>query len=256
MECGQSSFVHRRNVRHGGHPCFGGYGVSFDGAAADLRNCSDCISNNQIDPLGHQILHRGSTTAIMYKTKVCSRVFLKEQTKDMLGASRTGSPRQRLIRICLQPCDQTLQVVGRHRFPRDHNIRNVCQVSDRCEIVEHVVREPVDGAIEDMRAPDTLNKRITIGDDRATRPTPMLPAAPLTFSITIGCPSNLLTGSVTMRASVSAGPPTGKGTTQMIGRLGKSSAFATNDTISKAAAAPPKSVMNSRRLIRSPGRHE
>src|SRR6516165_8663759 len=64
--------------------------------------------------------------------------------------------------------------------------------------------------------------------------------------MTMGCPSTLLIGSVTMRASVSTGPPAGKGATQVIGRLGKSSAIATNDTMGKAAAPAAKRIIGRR----------
>jgi hypothetical protein len=54
----------------------------------------------------------------------------------------------------------------------------------------------------------------------ATRPTPMLPPAPLTFSTMIGWPSGAFMRSARMRAMVSVGPPAGYGTTRAIVREG------------------------------------
>src|SRR4051794_27093571 len=49
----------------------------------------------------------------------------------------------------------------------------------------------------------------------------MLPPAPPTFSITIGCPSEARMRSAMMRAAASVDPPGGNGTTRVIGRDGK-----------------------------------
>ena len=55
---------------------------------------------------------------------------------------------------------------------------------------------------------------------RTTRPVAMLPAAPVTFSMTTGCPSVSRMRSARMRANTSAGPAAGNGTTRVIGRDG------------------------------------
>jgi hypothetical protein len=55
---------------------------------------------------------------------------------------------------------------------------------------------------------------------RATRPIPSVPAAPVTFSITICCPSVCDIRLVRMRASASVGPPAPNGTISVIGRDG------------------------------------
>src|SRR6266852_5248418 len=55
------------------------------------------------------------------------------------------------------------------------------------------------------------------GAARATRPTPIVPAAPLTFSIITGCPSETCILAAMIRASVSVGPPAENGTTIVIG---------------------------------------
>src|SRR6266446_3341679 len=47
----------------------------------------------------------------------------------------------------------------------------------------------------------------------------MVPPAPVGFSMITGCPSGALIRSARMRASASVGPPAGKGTTMVIGRV-------------------------------------
>src|SRR6266850_6931668 len=59
------------------------------------------------------------------------------------------------------------------------------------------------------------------GAARTTRPTPMLPPAPVTFSTTTVCPRLFVIRSAMMRAIVSVGPPAENGTTIATGRAGK-----------------------------------
>ena len=54
------------------------------------------------------------------------------------------------------------------------------------------------------------------GAARTTRPTPMVPAAPVTFSMMTDCPSKTCILAATIRASVSVGPPAENGTTIVI----------------------------------------
>src|SRR6478609_2355933 len=69
------------------------------------------------------------------------------------------------------------------------------------------------------QAPDSFH-RVTIRECASNRPAPMLPPAPVTFSMTTGWPSEVLMRSATMRASVSTGPPAANGTTIVIERDG------------------------------------
>src|ERR1700719_4071163 len=54
----------------------------------------------------------------------------------------------------------------------------------------------------------------------------MVPPAPVTFSITTGCPSDCPIRSPTTRAITSVGPPAANGTIMVIGRDGKDCAAA------------------------------
>src|SRR5262249_25903864 len=58
------------------------------------------------------------------------------------------------------------------------------------------------------------------GAARATRPRLIVPAAPLTFSIITGCPSETCILAAIIRASVSVGPPAANGNTIVMGRDG------------------------------------
>src|SRR5580698_10480396 len=62
------------------------------------------------------------------------------------------------------------------------------------------------------------------GAARTTRPTPIVPAAPVTFSMMIDCPSTSCILAATIRASASVGPPAENGNTIVIGCDGYASA--------------------------------
>src|SRR5215467_7326418 len=68
----------------------------------------------------------------------------------------------------------------------------------------------------------------------------MLPAAPPRFSTITDWPSETRKRSVRMRASTSAGPAAGNGTTSAIGRVGKACAAALRNTDGTKAAPAAK----------------
>jgi hypothetical protein len=68
-----------------------------------------------------------------------------------------------------------------------------------------------------MRAVDPDVDRVAIGLARAALPVPMLPLAPLTFSMIMGCPSEPLIRSAASRLIVSEAAPAGDGTIMVIG---------------------------------------
>src|SRR5262249_43585222 len=73
---------------------------------------------------------------------------------------------------------------------------------------------------------------------------PMMVLAPGRFSITTGCPQSWLMVWPIRRATMSLGPPAGKGTIIRIGRLGKLADCS-------SAAAPPDAVLPKRAAIRT-----
>src|ERR1700754_1042901 len=62
---------------------------------------------------------------------------------------------------------------------------------------------------------------------RTARPTPIDPPAPVTFSITMDCPSDAFMRSARIRANASDGPPAANGTMIVIGLVGYVCALAT-----------------------------
>ena len=94
-----------------------------------------------------------------------------------------------------------------------------------------------------MRAPDTLNKRITIGrcsSDATDTNTASGAAYVFNDDGLPKHPTDRLGHNARQRVHGAAG---GKGATQVIGRLGKSSAIATNDTMGKVAAPAAKRII-------------
>src|SRR5262249_30339727 len=73
-----------------------------------------------------------------------------------------------------------------------------------------------------MAPAEALIRPMTCGSpDLATKSTPVTPAAPLLFSTITGWPRKGEMRSARLRPKMSAGPPAGKGTTRVQGRLGK-----------------------------------
>ena len=79
----------------------------------------------------------------------------------------------------------------------------------------------LDRPVENMRPPVTDGDRIAVrrGADAALMPA-SVPDAPVTFSITIVCPSVDCMWAPRMRAITSVGPPAANGTISVIGRAG------------------------------------
>src|SRR5262249_46208383 len=119
-----------------------------------------------------------------------------------------------------QPSDQFRQILCRQSLSCNDPPRTVGHQRYRFEILHHIVLKPVGGTIHDMRRPVAENHHVPSGAARATRPVPMVPPAPVGFSMITDCPSGPLIRSARMRASVSVGPPAEKGTTMVMGRDG------------------------------------
>jgi 2-iminobutanoate/2-iminopropanoate deaminase len=68
----------------------------------------------------------------------------------------------------------------------------------------------------------------------------MLPAAPVTFSMMIGCPSDARMPSATTRPIIFVGPPAANGATIVIGRDGYVCPHVIRDTVGRAAAPTAK----------------
>src|SRR5262245_17383609 len=66
----------------------------------------------------------------------------------------------------------------------------------------------------------------------------MLPSAPLTFSMMMGCLSEAFMRSARSRPTTSVGPPAANGTIMVMGRDGYVCAVATLENVGATAAAP------------------
>ena len=78
------------------------------------------------------------------------------------GAGARGSLRG-LVRVRLQPGDQFLQVVRRHSLLGDDQQRLAGQQRDRLEVVEQIVLQRVDRAVEHVRARIADAHRVAVG---------------------------------------------------------------------------------------------
>ncbi len=84
----------------------------------------------------------------------------------------------------------------------------------------------------------------------ATRLEPSMPPAPPTFSTSTGWPSSTRKPSATIRAITSLDPPAAKGTINVIGRVGQSSARVAKVAASNAVTVP---ITASRQVAPLPG---
>src|SRR5258708_18659297 len=119
----QSGLVYRWNIRRRSKAAVARHCISLDASATDLRQGCRLVSEYQVDPPGYQILHRHHTAAVGHEPKMRAGGVLEKDCEDVLRASHAGGPHRGHIRIGLQPGDQALDVVCRHGFPGDDDLR-------------------------------------------------------------------------------------------------------------------------------------
>ena len=90
-------------------------------------------------------------------------VLLEIDAADMRCAAGSGGALRGLVRVGLEPVDQFLEVVRRQGFPHDSELRIGRDQRDRLEIVQHVVWQLVDRAVDHMRAPMADTDRVAVG---------------------------------------------------------------------------------------------
>jgi hypothetical protein len=81
----------------------------------------------------------------------------------MRGASRARGAGADLALIGAHPFDQLFQVVRRHVFFRDDELRIGRQQRDRIEVFQEIIGERIDRAVDDMRAPVADAERVAVG---------------------------------------------------------------------------------------------
>ena len=108
---------------------------------------------HQVDLSGDQVLHRRAAAAIRHERELRAGLLLEEHAADMRGRADTGMPLRGLVGIGLEPRDQLLEVLRRHRLLGDDHQRLRRQQHDRLEIVQHIVVERHDRAVDHVRRP-------------------------------------------------------------------------------------------------------
>src|SRR5262249_50069931 len=102
---------------------------------------------------------------------------------EMAWAAGADGPHRCLVGVRLEPGDQFLQVISRYRLLCHEQQRSIREQRDRTEIVHDVVLKGIGNGVPDVSVPVPRTKVYPSGAVRATRPVPMLPFAPPTFSM-------------------------------------------------------------------------
>ena len=213
VERWQAGFGYGRDLGRRRQACIGRDGVGADLAVAHVLERIRCLVDDEIDLTGHQILQCRAGAAIRDELEAGAGDVLKIDARDMGRGPCTRRSGRDLALVRFDPADELVEVLRRDAVLADHDHRVAGQQHDRLEIAQQIVGQRVNRAVDHMRAP-------VAGAARATRPTPIEPAAPVTFSTMMLWPSETRIGSDRMRATVSTGPPAANGTTIVIGRDG------------------------------------
>src|SRR6266581_2616580 len=118
MEIRQTCLVDSRNLGRRGQSNLVGNRIGFDASRADLRQSTCRKIEHQVELARDQVLQLLRVAAIEYELKASARGLLKEGSGNMPGASLAGRSLQCPIRICLEPSNQFLQIVGRQALLR------------------------------------------------------------------------------------------------------------------------------------------
>jgi hypothetical protein len=162
VETRQTGFVDGGNIRRGGETVLRSHREGLDLPAADLRQRARRIVDDHVDLAGEERLHRGCRASIRHELEARAGGLLEEHTRHVLRAARTGGAFERLARVRLEPPDESLQVVRRHRVLRDDQIGIRRQKRYRLEIFEHVVRQRIGSAVHHVRAPVADADRVAV----------------------------------------------------------------------------------------------
>ncbi len=123
-------------------------------------NCKGCFKN-QVSLAGHQVLHCESAATIRHQGKTRPGFSLKTSQDELHTSRRDASGR--LVGIGLQPGDQFIQIICRHRFPCKKKIRKRGKRRDGFEIIQHIVWKGIESAVQHMPAQETEVDCIAIG---------------------------------------------------------------------------------------------
>src|SRR5437764_11200596 len=89
-----------------------------------------------------------------------SREVLEQNTREMKHAAHSGGTCGCLVRIGFQPHNQFLQIVCWQGFPCNNYEVVACDPGYRFEIFHHIVRECVDGTVQNVRGCVDTHERV------------------------------------------------------------------------------------------------
>ncbi len=126
VESGQPCLVNRWDIGCRCKPTLGCNRIRLNGAGTHLWQRIGCQVDHHIDLSSQQILHCQVDAAIRHELKTGARFFLEIGARDMRWAACAASALRCLVRICLQPSDQLRQVLRRHGFLCNNELRLGC----------------------------------------------------------------------------------------------------------------------------------
>jgi hypothetical protein len=105
----------------------------------------------------------GNAAAIGNELEVRAGPLLEEQADDLRGGSQAPGAQSRLVRIGLQPFDQSGKVV-RGQIPPGHDQRRIADdLRNRIHGRVDVVRQRQHSAVQHVRRPGAETDRVTVG---------------------------------------------------------------------------------------------
>ena len=110
-----------------------------------------------------RILHGRRAAAIGHERIARPGHLLEKQTDDVADAARPKGALGSLTGVGLKPGDEFLEVVRRHVLAGDDQHRIGRHQRDRREVRQHVVRQRIDRAIEDMCRYAADAQRVAVG---------------------------------------------------------------------------------------------
>src|SRR5439155_2488612 len=130
------------------------------GTGAHLRQGVDWAVNCQVDLPGYQILHGRGRAAVRHVLEASVSKVLEQNPTEVTDAADPCCALRGLVRVRLQPSDETFQVIGWHGLSCNNENRIVRKHCDRLKILQHVVLARVKSAIHDVRIPSTEDQRV------------------------------------------------------------------------------------------------
>ena len=107
-------------------------------------------------------LHGRRGAAIGHESERRAGHALKVRADDVRRAAGACGSLQGLVRVGLEPRPQFLEIIGGKILARVDQLRIARDERDRREVLEHIVAERIDGAVEHVRADLPDAQRIAV----------------------------------------------------------------------------------------------